>query len=81
MDHVESCCSSCQFWSQQNEAQGECRVKPPIAIAVPQVDLSGQTRLGVTTIFPVTAVNCWCGEHPKRAQEYEDALNKMFDEV
>lgn len=72
-----ACCNSCQFWSKQNDVQGECRVKPPVAVGVPQQDLSGQTRVGVMSFFPVTAINCWCGEHPKRAKEYKDTINLM----
>lgn len=56
----EKTCQACAYWKKTSDAQGECRVQPPQAIAF-QVD--EETR--VETRFPVTEASDWCGEFEK----------------
>jgi len=54
----EKTCQECAYWNAVDAGQGECRVRPPQAIAF-RVD--EETK--VETCFPVTKAMDWCGEY------------------
>ena len=54
---AEKTCGACAYWKELDGASGECRVRPPQAIAF---RIGDETK--VKTCFPVTREQDWCGE-------------------
>lgn len=59
---TDKICGNCAFWhASETGSQGECRVRPPQAIAFHVDD-----ETTVKTLFPVTSGQDWCGEFEVR---------------
>jgi len=54
-------CSACAYWKDTDGTQGECRVRPPQAMAF---TIDHETKF--ETRFPVTKAEDWCGEFRAR---------------
>lgn len=60
-------CRKCLFWvsiETDLENQGDCRRYPPTAFLGGRVNplAPGQMNLTVTTVYPKTMAQLWCGE-------------------
>lgn len=62
-------CGSCRFWfvvDSKNEA-GDCRRYPPTPFLITGVNpITNEQKMGVTTYFPQTRQDIWCGEGKER---------------
>lgn len=73
-------CSNCPYWERLIDPRapknlGTCRYNPPRLLVLPQQTLQGES-VGVSSVFPQTDENAWCGQHPERRAA---AFGTMFD--
>lgn len=51
-------CAGCAYWDSKNNQEGSCRRSSPQTVVF---ELGDGKK--ITTVFPVTNANDWCGEH------------------
>lgn len=54
-------CTSCAYWDSSNGTEGSCRRSSPQTVVF---EISSEKK--ITTVFPVTNSNDWCGEHKEK---------------